>query len=232
MLKKLMNIILDLFFPPRCAICNKVGYFVCPRCDSKIIEAKEFRCPFCGSLSKKGRLCPRCRRKNQLTGVIFCGYFKDENLRKIIIEYKYHGIFSLADYLAELLAKRYRQSGVKVDLIVPVPRDKKRFRERGYDQTALLAKKLAKSLGVNYAEILRKTRKTQSQVGLRRQERIMNLKGAFSLDLPSEEKLNLKNKTILVIDDVFTTGATLNECAQVLRTIGPKAIWGLVIAKE
>lgn len=185
-------------------------------------------CPLCNMITSKGRACVACQKRHFLNGVLSVGYFKDERLKKIIHAFKYQDLFSLKDYLAGELLELINKEGLEFDLVSYVPLSKKRMIRRGYNQSQMIASELSQLTGVCLYQGLIKNKETKTQVGLTRKERIKNLEGAFIV----KNKERLEGKKIVLIDDVITTGATLDQCAQVLKIAGAKKVWGLTIAKE
>jgi ComF family protein len=143
---------------------------------------------------------------------------------------KYQGVIELADPLGKLLAQTYQRHHLQADIVLPVPLHPERQRQRGFNQATLLARACARQLGIPWDErLLIRRRATSSQVGLTASERRANVAAAFSL--PSSTR-RIRERTILLIDDVSTTGATLEACARPLLDAGAQAVWGLVLAKR
>jgi competence protein ComFC len=143
-------------------------------------------------------------------------------------QYKYEGLFSLSDQLFGWLSGLCIKEDLKFDLITFVPLSRKRLTQRGYNQSEILAKKVSRNLGISFGSTLKKRIETKPQVGLGRKERLKNLENAYFFKGGQEPK----GKTVAIIDDVITTGATLNQCAKALKAAGAKKVWGLTIAKE
>lgn len=227
MLGKIKEQLLEMIFPSYCAYCGRIGSFLCERCQAKIIKIKDDSCPGCNTISKRGRFCTRCRKKSFLVGVFSVGYFKDEVLKETIHEFKYERVSGLAPILGALLSEKVRSENISVDYAFYVPISRKREAWRGFNQSELLANEVGRELGVPLG-VLKKTKETKTQVGLPKKEREKNLANAFSVVAPKK----LCGKMILLIDDVFTTGTTLNECAKALKQNGAKVVYGAVLAKE
>jgi ComF family protein len=154
-----------------------------------------------------------------------------EPLRSCIHALKYEGNTRLAEPLGLLLAKSYRAYGLRADVVVPVPLHSERQRQRGYNQAFLLAEVCARLAGVPVSNsLLVRHRATSAQVGLAAQERLQNVAGAF-LCTPTFAHGVLHGRTIVIIDDVCTTGATIEACAAPLFAAGAHAVWGLVLAR-
>ena len=148
-------------------------------------------------------------------------------IRRAIHQLKYNGDVSLGEYLARPIMAMLGELDWAVDLIVPVPVTPKRSEERGYNQAALLAYPITLSLQLSYRpKSLLKTREVPSQVGLTFDQRIQNVRGVFkgNLDL-------VEGKTVLVVDDVITSGATMNECASALLGVGARRVYGITLAR-
>lgn len=228
---KIKDFILDLVFPRYCVGCSLEGEWFCQKCRKKIIFVKAPACPKCGRLTPNGQFCSRCRDKSFLTGLITAAYYRKSALREAIHTFKYDEIFDLKKELGKILIKtlfdRWKQ---KSTILVPVPLAWSRKASRGFNQTELLAQEISKVFGWLICDCLKRIKHTKPQVVLSGKERQKNVKGVFVFKKDFRE--SFKNKTILLIDDVYTTGSTLQECAKVLRENSQvKQIWGLVLAK-
>lgn len=243
-IKKTSDFILDLLFPKYCLGCNKEGEWICDKCQKKIILIKQKTCPNCQRITKFGQFCQRCRDKFDLTGAIVAAYYENGPLKEAMHTFKYEGVFDLANDLGKLfhnklnllpppcLAESRRARWNKVGIvIIPVPLHKKRQAMRGFNQAELLARQIAQKnkLVLVKNQLIRHKYQKKSQAELSGKARRESLKNCFSwVGHPHE----LKGKTVLLVDDVYTTGSTLNECAKVLRNqAGADEIWGLVLAK-
>ncbi len=225
---------LDFLFPPHCAACQKSGSVLCPPCLAAIRPLAPPLCPQCGkampTYSTYG-LCQNCAAHPlHMSGLRAVSIYQ-EPLRTCIHALKYAGNTRLAEPLGLLLAKAYQAYGIRADVIVPVPLHRERQRQRGYNQTSLLAEVCARQVGVPlHDRLLVRHRATSSQVGLAAQKRQQNVTGAF-LCTPAFVTGVLSGRTILIIDDVCTTGATIEACASPLFAAGAYAVWGLVLAR-
>jgi len=259
--KEIKNFILDIIFPIECLGCGREGSWLCPACFRKIKLNKEFICPICERESPWGRICLSCQGDSFLDGVLVSASYHQELLQELIHTYKYKFVSDLSLPLSQLLInflksiidfKNKKISELMIDgldhcrleqifnlppvlgdpkgnILVPIPLHKKRLGERGFNQAELLALELKNYFGFNLDKnLLERYRYTTSQVELGEQERKINVAGAFICHKPKE----VKDQCILLIDDVFTTGATMQECARVLKEAGAKAVWGLVLAKD
>jgi len=219
--------LLDLLFPPRCVGCREVGNLLCARCSERFELVEPPLCPHCGRSTANGRLCPRCLHDPlQLDGARSVAYF-DGTLREAIHHFKYSNRQGLAVPLGKLMGDYWQQSPLPAEIIVPVPLHPGRLTERGYNQAALLARELGKDIALPVSENgLVRVRATRPQVDLNAGERKENVRGAFHCP-----GMGLKGKRVLLIDDVYTTGATLEACSIALRQVGVRSVWALTLAR-
>ncbi len=220
--------LLDLLFPPRCVHCRTTGALLCPSCLDQITPFAEPICPTCSRPLPSGQsLCSFCRaRPPELDRLCAAAPF-DGPLRKAIHALKYNNLRDLADPLGDLLLDVWKAQDFPADMIVPVPLHQTREQERGYNQSALLAERLAQRTGLPVKEqALQRTRQTPPQVGLSARERWLNVRGAFAAS-----PTHIAGHRPLLIDDVLTTGATLSACARALREQGAQAVYGLTLAR-
>jgi len=227
----IFHFFLDLVFPRFCVGCGKEGDWICDLCQHKILQVKTQVCPDCGRISKFGRYCHRHQKRWGLSGVIVAAYYEEGPIKEAIHNLKYNDILELKILLGEILTialKENLQLGQSI-LITAVPMHFLRRARRGYNQAEILADYIAQRLKFpkNF-QILKKSKFTKTQVTVSGRKRRANLKNSFVF---TGLKDTIKNKTIVIVDDVTTTGTTLNECAKVLREAGARRVWGLVIAK-
>lgn len=227
----LLNFLLDLFFPIYCLGCEREKIWLCENCFKKIPLNSKSECPFCQKPSFFGRTCQKCQNKN-LNGLIIASDYQNELLKKIIFSFKYKFIKELSSYLGELLISALKNhpliSSIESFVIIPVPLHWRRKKWRGFNQSELLAKKIEEYFSIPlFEKILIRKKHTKPQVKLKEKERKENIKNAFTIENPCA----ILNKKIILIDDVSTTGATLEECSKVLKKAGAKEIWGLVLAR-
>lgn len=222
---------LDLLFPPACAICKRAGYVLCPACQARIARFVPPMCQHCGSTHIPQGVCQQCRRRPlRLSGLRAIGPYT-EPLRTCIHALKYVGGTRLAEPLGTMLAEAARYYGMNADLLIPVPLHVTRQQERGYNHASLLAQACARQLSIAVRDdILMRTRATAAQVHLSVDARQQNMVGAFTCN-PVYATGALHNRRIIIIDDVCTTGATLEACAEPLFIAGAAIVLGLVLAR-
>jgi ComF family protein len=222
---------LDLLFPTRCAACQHSGAILCPACIAAIRPLSPPYCRHCNTPLDASGICKNCRYAPlRLSGLRVASKYEG-TLRASIHALKYAGNRRVAEPLGSLLAQAYRIYGLRADMIVPVPLHSERIQQRGYNQAFLLAQMCSRCTNVPLnSSLVRRTRPTSSQVHLGMRERQSNVAGAFSCP-PTITNGALRGRSILLIDDVCTTGATLEACAAPLFAAGAQAVWGLVLAR-
>lgn len=219
--------LLDWIYPPFCCNCNQIGYEVCPDCWDHIQLLSQTRtCDHCGKRIAEGSVCPDCRHHPPAFDQLKSWAEYQGVTRQIVMHIKYLSRRGLVPYLIDPMVQTIRDWGIQVDMILPIPLAKGRLKERGFNQSDLLAKPIAMHLGLFYStNALFRIRETHSQVGLTAQERHHNIVGAFQAD-----QLICREKNVLIIDDIATTGATLNECAATLKQAGANKVYCFTVA--
>lgn len=228
--KQAMQKLLDLLYPPRCAGCQRNGHVLCPSCLAQIPLLTSI-CQRCSAPLSPGSICSYCQSAPlKLSGLRAVSAYQ-EPLRSYIHAFKYDGNTRLAQPLGMLLVQAYHATGIRADGIVPVPLHSERYRQRGYNHAALLARVYATQTNQPLFEnMLIRHRATLSQVGLKPWEREQNVQGAFSC-APAFASGQLRGRAILLIDDVSTTSSTLEACAAPLFAAGAAAVHALVLAR-
>jgi ComF family protein len=226
---KLKRIALDLLFPQWCVGCGREGNYICDGCRESLSRILPPVCPHCGKPQSDGILCPACEEGNPGIDGIRSPFVFDGVIRRAIHELKYRNLRALAVPLAGLLYDYLQENSVPGEVLVPVPLHRKRLRERGYNQSALLARELGKLTGMPViGDYLIRQQHTTPQartasIGERRQ----NVANAFAC-----ANGKLRERKVILIDDVTTSGNTLNACAISLKESGVTSVWGLVMAIE
>jgi ComF family protein len=226
---------IDLLYPPRCLICGSfVDDALCSACLGGFSRVVSPVCPICGGPFHRGieedHVCEECLRRRPFFESAAAPYVYDGPIMDAIHRFKYEGKAHIAKAFGPLLAS-FGKEWLKEEedrTIMPVPLHPRRLRQRGYNQSLLLARHVAAGLGGSLDFLsLRRIRDTRVQTGLKRDERRRNVKRAFEV----VDRKAVKGKTVLLVDDVATTGSTLNECARVLRKAGCSRVYCLVLAR-
>lgn len=231
---------LDLLYPPHCASCgvrilkgdgenSSEIEMLCTECRGAILGPPEHRCPVCSHPMEGMPMCSNCDGRRWHLSVIVAACRYEGLVRELIQRFKYGHDQSLARPLAGLLEKALddpRLQGKSFDAIVPVPLHPHREREREFNQAGLLASRLAKRRGVPVMNLLKRTRFTAPQAGFDRAARMNNLEGAFALRATCSPDASL-----LLVDDVSTTGSTLDACAALLMEKGAGEICAVTVAR-
>jgi ComF family protein len=237
---RIVRRILDIFFPTSCSYCNssigdsEIPYF-CPACWSDFTLMIGPTCPHCGRFFDSPETlayspdhrCRACRQEPPLFDqALSVGYFEGP-LREAIHQFKYRPCSALGRPLGRWMAGNVRPV-IDIDLVIPIPLHATRLRQRGFNQALLLAHELTTmfSLTLCFDNLVR-IRSTRPQVELSGDERLRNVKEAFALKRPGD----LNGKSVLLVDDVFTTGATMQECAKVLKKAGAGHVTALTLAR-
>jgi ComF family protein len=219
--------ILDFLLPPRCGGCRAVGSWLCARCRGKIRRLEEPLCRRCGVELEIARRECGCRSRLKSLTRLRSAVAYEGPAEAAIQRFKYEGWRRLAGPLAQLVAERLAVEGLAAGMVVAVPLHAERRRQRGFNQAELLALELRQRmrLPAPMGELVR-TRPTPPQVGRDRLRRFENVRGAFAWRGP-----RMNGESILLIDDVATTGATLDACARALREAGAGPVTGVSIAR-
>jgi ComF family protein len=219
--------LLELILPPRCGGCRTVGAWLCERCRARIRRLAEPMCRRCGAELASTRNECGCRSRLRSLSRLRSPVAYEGPAEAAIHRFKYEGWRRLAGPMAELVVQRLVVEGLGARCVVPVPLHRDRLRQRGFNQAGLLARELRRRLVVfePVGELVR-TRPTPPQVGHDRLRRFENVRDAFEWHGPA-----LGGEAMLVIDDVATTGATLDACAKALREAGSGPVIGVSVAR-
>lgn len=188
--------------------------WVCSECAPYFAIREYNKCQVCGRIIYHSGKCRVCNSEKLFFDKGYSVYEYKLAVRDAIRRFKYRGMYRYGEYLGNVMA-RYAQINIneKYDYVTAVPLYLGKYKKRGYNQAELLARIVAKSLGCSYKELLVRHTNTIPQSGLDKKQRNLNIKSAFS----AIENVDIKDKSILIIDDIFTSGATINECSKVLK---------------
>ena len=225
---------LDLVFPRRCVGCGVFGAFLCPACLSATPRAQPPRCPSCwmpetGRPAGDADLCERCRVRRPALKAARCPFVYAGAAREAVHALKYDGLSAIAASMAEAMAWALAEWRPPVTALVPVPLAGRRRRSRGYNQSELLARELSRLCGlpVNGALLVRRKATTPQALAADEAARRANVEGVFAVR-PKAEPAG----ALLLVDDVMTSGATLDACARALVAAGLGPVYALTFARE
>ncbi|MBN1161442.1 MAG: ComF family protein, partial [Dehalococcoidales bacterium] len=212
-----------------CIGCGREGQYICNSCLEKLPLISPPICAKCGRPLTYENTCPGCIEEPVLIDGIRAPFFFQGVIRKAVHELKYRNLKAIATLLADLLHDYLLENPVPGNVLVPVPIHGQRLRERGYNQSSLVTRELGRKSGMPVIEdcLVRRINTPPQVRTISAGERRDNIAGAFAC---SNDKL--KGKQVILVDDVSTSGATLNTCAEVLKEAGATSVWGLTIALE
>ena len=226
-----MEKFLNILYPKRCPVCHGIlsdrGNLICPSCEGLLHPIVTDYCLKCGKpIKSEEELCGECRKSHREFDRGRSVFFYNDKMRQSLLRYKYYGNRDYAEYYAVSLC-RYMEREIRMwkpDLIVPVPIHKTKLRMRGFNQAAFLAEKLSSYTGIPVRQdLVLKIRKTKSQKKLNAVQRRKNLEEAFQVNE------DVQGKRILVVDDVYTTGSTVDAMASCLKKKGASAVYFLTV---
>ena len=231
-LNKTIETLLELVYPNQCIVCRQVIEFktnkwLCPSCMDKIQPISGKTCDICGVPIAVDGICSDCRDKKLYFKKAYCAYEYKGGVREAIHNIKFRDHPQNIRYFADKVFEYAKENGFEdADIVTFVPMYPKKERKRGFNQSAMLAKYLAKHKMGSYAQTLKKIKNTPDQHNLLKEERLKNLKGSFA----ATDENAVKGKKILLADDIYTTGSTVNECAKVLMEAGAESVEVVCIA--
>jgi ComF family protein len=234
----LIQTILDIIYPVRCPVCGEIvlpkGERICAGCKDKLPYIKEPRCMKCSKPMEfaEKEYCSDCERKQYHYDRGFAVWIYNDDLRHSIAEFKYHSKKEYAAFYIEEMLRLYTQTIQKLapDAVIPVPIHHSKYLERGYNQAEILAKGIGKALGLPVlSRLLVRNKKTLPQKKLNDKERLRNLQEAFGFNEKELRRCPNSLTRILLIDDIYTTGSTVEACTNVLKANGIDHVFFLVI---
>ena len=204
-----------------------MGWRWCPDCQARVPRIHKPFCEKCGIPTKGADLCEKCKSNPPAYRMMRSWAVFDSPIQNGLHTMKYRRNIVLGEAIAMQTADFVHSLHWQLDVLIPVPLGKKRLKERGYNQVALVARPLAYQIGIRYEpDALWKTRETRSQVGLTISQRSENVQNAYQAD-----STVVKDKSILIMDDVATTGSTISACTAALRSAGAQEVYVLTIAR-
>jgi len=236
----LKNTILDIIFPRHCLGClellaDESASYICRACLAKIPTRQRFACAFCAAPTVSGETCPFCEKDHSLDQLLVVTIYELSLVEKILKAMKYRFVKALADDVARLMIK-YLKSKLKTGnlkfetlTVTAVPLYPQRLNWRGFNQSEILAQAISRHFGWSLdLTLLRRIRNPKPQAKIiERAQRIQNIAGAFSCPKPEA----VWGQTVLLVDDIATTGSTLDDCARALKGAGAVEVIGFVFAR-
>ena len=214
-------------FPPVCGGCGCPGTRWCQDCQKKVQAIEEPVCTVCGLPQAHSGICERCEEKRPSFKLLRSWSVFEEPVRKALHRLKYRRDIGLGEALSNQMSGFVVQLEWPVDTLIPIPLGKKRLKERGYNQVAMVALPLSIRLGLDYyPAALARARETRSQVGLSAIERQKNVRNAFFAD-----ETKVSGRSVLLMDDVSTTEATLSSAAEALLASGAREVYAVTVAR-
>lgn len=227
------DFVLDFLYPKFCLCCQKnAADFLCAKCHSQIPKFQFDRCPICEKMSPWGKTHEKCQKRFNLNGLTVGVDFNNSKVRQLIHAFKYQGDFAVAKSLVNLFLQKKMQALPKDFLanivITFVPLSAHKAKTRGFNQAEILAKEIGHFLKLPVQPLLSRVKYIKAQMSVKKfKERQENVKSAFEI-LPYDFPLP---KKIILVDDVSTTGSTLEECCLTLKQSGASWVWGVVVAR-
>ena len=218
---------LDWLFPPICGGCGVSGTRWCLECRKKIRSIPDPICETCGLPQARIGACSKCHDSHPSYKALRSWAIFESPVQNALHRLKYRRDIGLGEMLASQMLEFVRGLGWPLEIIVPIPLGRKRLKERGYNQVAMVALPLSMQLGLKYyPDALVRAKETRSQVGLSAVERQENVRYAFQANTNK-----VKGRTVLLVDDVATTGATLSSAADALYISGARDVYAVTIAR-
>lgn len=220
--------LLDWIYPPVCASCGKPGFTFCPACLDKTRLIGKNICNICRKpILSSHMTCDRCLSSPPIYSGMRSWALYEGVVRDGIHSLKYKNNLALGYFFAAYLIPIIKSTYWNPDLIIPVPLSKSHLKDRGYNQSALIARPISSNLRIPFeSRALIRNRETSSQVNLTAEERHKNVEDAFS-----GNPAKLEGKIVLLVDDVITTGATMENCTKALLTAGAKKVYCISVAR-
>ena len=236
LLRRMLEAAVAVVYPQGCLACRAeatLGHPLCPDCATLLRQAAQRQCPKCGATpgphAAIGKTCPKCHgRKYSFRRAVACGPY-DGPLGAIIRDYKYRHQTHLAETLSDWMIQALKRQDVTADIVVSVPMHPLKVFQRGFDHAGLLATKVSRRVGSpRLKRVLRRKTIGPDMVGLGYDARRRVAGQAFAV----HPDTRLQGRSVLLVDDVLTTGATASECARLLRVAGARTVSVVVVARQ
>jgi competence protein ComFC len=229
----MIKYLFDLLYPARyeCNICGRAGAgAACGICMASLDYLQGATCLHCGKQLNEcyhGSICPDCRGRVFYYERAYSCFEYNGMGKKLIYKLKYEGKVQLAKVIAGLMIERLQNERLAIDAVVPVPMHESKLEARGFNQSLIIAQELGERMDKPVADCLKRAKETKEQYNLDRNQRYSNINGAFSVKL----SYNIgKYMDILLVDDIYTTGSTVNECSKVLKEAGAEKVYVITAA--
>lgn len=231
MISGIKTFLLNFLFPIECLGCEAPDTYLCSECLDKTPKISLPFCFLCNTQGGAEGICERCRKDSPLDGIFAATLYSDTIIGQAIHALKFQYVESMAPVLSQVLIAELKKTSLLKKLqhtiILPLPLHRKRYRERGFNQSYLIAKSIAEALhGTVNCSALVRVAATLQQARLDRQERSVNIKGAFVV----KDATVIAGKSVVIVDDVITTGVTMTEAALMLKQAGATAVYGIALA--
>jgi len=226
-INKAIKLFTDIIFPIECVGCGQANEFLCSPCVSKIKIFPVQTCHYCRKPQAFGKTCDQCSNKNRLDGLFILGPYDQPILKEAIHSWKHERVKEIGNILGLWLANRLAHSFFRENSIIThIPLRRQRQFDRGFNQSEQLSLILAGKFQIPIKSLLIKIKDTEPQSSLNREKRLLNIRGVFA---PAKDA-KLSGENIILIDDITTTGATMEEVCRVIKKAGAKSVWGIALA--
>jgi len=232
--KILLKTIIDIIYPRRCPICGDIaipkGELACPSCKLKLVPIEEPRCKKCSKPidSEEKEFCLDCERKHHHYIKGYALWIYDSHMKKSMTEFKFHGRREYSEFYVDEIVKRYGKDIQRIapDVLVSIPIHKTKQLQRGYNQADILAKGIGKELNIPVlSHLLLRDKKTLPQKQLNDKERLKNLEKAFAFSKEENDKYQKAIRKVMLVDDIYTTGSTMEACTNILLKNGIEDVY-------
>ncbi|WP_103203553.1 ComF family protein [Herbinix hemicellulosilytica] len=234
----LLKTFLDMLYPVRCPVCGNIvipkDRNICTQCEDKLQFISEPRCKKCSKPidDEQKEYCIDCEKREYHYEQGFSVWIYDSAIKKAIMDFKYRHKKEYAKYFTQAVVERYGNKILYLapDALVPVPLHKSKYRERGYNQAEILARSIGKELNIPVLpDLLVRNKKTLPQKQLSDKERLKNLREAFEINKAYDENKISKLNRLMLVDDIYTTGSTIEACASVLKQKGISCVYFITL---